>query len=235
MWCGEANYGDRYADVTHEVTTVTYGHRLVLTYNLVDTGPSDALHSAAEAGSLVSKFQRVYERWGKSTLMSDSGDFAYISCTLEHQYTESSLSLRDLKGKDSAIVAQAAKAAEIAGFTICLATLEVKREGTIEEHYCGFSCGHDDDNIIDEIDTRFQLKHVVDLGGNTVAKDIDVAEESILPKDFFANESYDDKDVEGYTGNEGATATLWYKKAVSLARYLQLLDNSLRPKFACCV
>ena len=221
MWCGEADRWDRYADVTHEVTPVTFGHRLVLTYNLVDTGPSDALHSAAEAGSLESKFKRIFERWRKSYLNGEEGPIEYVSCILDHQYTESSLSLANLKGKDKSIVSQAAKVAGLHEFTICLATVEATREGAIDDWGDGGGYRGDED-FIDEIESGFKLQQVVDLDGNTVAKEIDVNEESIVPKDYFKDEDPDDRDVE-YTGNEGATAKLWYQKAVGFSSVLQWL------------
>ena len=203
----------RYADVTHEVKKVTAGHRLVLTYNLIDTEEKSTLQLAANSETSDAKLERILNRWKDQGSFLDTrtmNDIDYITYCLEHQYTEESLCLSNLKGHDKQIVAQAARIGPQAEYSICLATLERKHAGAVDED-------EDDDDeheIFDEFENDWKLPRVVDLEGNMIVEDFPIEEEAVIPENPFGRNDIWNEEFEGYTGNEGATTTLWYRKTV---------------------
>jgi hypothetical protein len=85
-----------YADVQHEITPVTYGYRLVLTYNLVQDS-SEPKQSAAAVDASYARLEQLLKTWTDDHVHQKM--FIY---PLDHQYTPSKLSLNSLKGQDAA-------------------------------------------------------------------------------------------------------------------------------------
>lgn len=152
---------------------------------------------------------------------------------LEHKYTDASLGLQGLKGADLAKVQALQHFAETRDMVVYLASMEKEITGAADEPYGGYgrrrrgyqAYGYDDDEsdeddgghheITDEIDSSLTLKRVVDIHGHEVVTDVDVSEDEILQEDPFDDREPTDESYEGYTGNAGATATHWYRDAVS--------------------
>ncbi|EON69319.1 hypothetical protein W97_08579 [Coniosporium apollinis CBS 100218] len=65
--------------------------------------------------------------------------------------------------------------------------------------------------IIDECDKSLKLKRVVDFAGRVVGTEFDVDEDNIIQDEPFKDREPDEEDFEGYTGNEGASTTHWYR------------------------
>jgi hypothetical protein len=85
-----------YSDVSHEIRPVTLGHRLVLTYNLVqDQSTPEQTASALDVSH--EKFESLLQLWNDQFT-----HIAKLIYPLEHQYTPASLSLEKLKGHDAA-------------------------------------------------------------------------------------------------------------------------------------
>ncbi|KAJ0157967.1 hypothetical protein HZ326_0583 [Fusarium oxysporum f. sp. albedinis] len=85
-----------YSDVTHEVERLTSGYRLVLTYKLFATGEDELsastfFHQTKDLKSMLARFRTDLPKVGK------------LLYPLDHLYTESSLCLRNLKGRDRSI------------------------------------------------------------------------------------------------------------------------------------
>ncbi|SCO85503.1 uncharacterized protein FRV6_09630 [Fusarium oxysporum] len=85
-----------YSDVTHEVERLTSGYRLVLPYKLFATGEDELWASiffqqTKDLKSILAKFRTDLPKVGK------------LLYPLDHLYTESSLCLRNLKGRDRSI------------------------------------------------------------------------------------------------------------------------------------
>jgi hypothetical protein len=141
---------------------------------------------------------------------SQSDACSYLIYLLDHRYTEASLSLDRLKGVDSARVQRVAVLAEKHNFKCYLATVEKVVSGGVDEDAGRFSGPH---TIFDTSESSLELKTVVDLDGKVVLADVPVEEEDFVQKQPF-NRKPDEEDYEGYTGNEGAYATHWYRSTV---------------------
>ncbi|KAI1333053.1 hypothetical protein F5Y16DRAFT_2023 [Xylariaceae sp. FL0255] len=83
----------------------------------------------------------------------------------------------------------------------------------------------DEDYHEEEIDRSLSLKDVRELGGTTVFESLDYEANNILNERQFDEESPDDEDHTGFTGNEGATATYWYRNTVCLVVPQAFLDK----------
>ncbi|KAL5119678.1 hypothetical protein ACEQ8H_002524 [Pleosporales sp. CAS-2024a] len=85
-----------YSDVQHEILPVASGHRLVLTYNLVQDLSVPA-QSAAALDASQTRLNQLLQSWTSG----HPGQNVFVY-PLQHQYTPSSLSLQNLKGADAA-------------------------------------------------------------------------------------------------------------------------------------
>jgi len=94
------SYAAWYLDVTHEVEEVTSGYRLVLTYNLVQTGPRTPYSASLLDRQLYNPITKAVKDWSASC--ENEGSYDPAVYLLEHQYTDVSLSFETLKGADVA-------------------------------------------------------------------------------------------------------------------------------------
>ena len=191
-----------YADVLHEVRPVISGHRVVLTFNLVQTGPV-IRRSPTDHDGLDANLKSTMLQWSQSDACS------YLIYLLDHKYTEASLSLDRLKGIDSVRVHRVAVLAENYNFRCYLASVEKVVFGGAEE----FSRFGDPHEIFDVCESTLELKRMVDLDGKVVETDVPVDEEDFVQDMPFDREP-DEEDYQGYTGNEGAETTHWYRSTV---------------------
>ncbi|KAJ9637150.1 hypothetical protein H2199_007436 [Coniosporium tulheliwenetii] len=160
---------------------------------------------------------------------------------LDHQYTEESLNFSALKGKDLVKAQLLKDVCDQTDCCLYLASLERKVFGGVEDGYeddyygCGFGYYDDEESededesedrsenrptrgysgdfheIIDECDMSLKLKRIVDFDGNVVGTEFDADEDNIVQEHPFKDREPDEEDFEGYTGNEGASATHWYR------------------------
>lgn len=194
----------------HEVQPITSGQRVVLTYNVINDAQSMPLPSATSLGDSSSQLQQVLRQWGHEGAWDDEGNPIDFLCHyLNHEYIESSISLSRLAGKDLQTVTRAAQVAEQTDFSVYLATFEHERSGGCDED----SYGHD---FLDEDDVEetWMLQKFVDLKGNYIASSVPISEHQMVDPKALDEEDPDDEDYEGWTGNEGAYSTLWYRRTV---------------------
>lgn len=189
---------------------MTSGFRLVLTYNLVQAGDG-VPDSAEEMEEGSTRLRHTLQAW---TRRGTSEKVIYM---LDHQHTETSLRQKNLKGADTLRVKHITKATDETNMAVLL--VDVSRE------VCG-GCDdedeYDDDGkyhtLFDEDVAELTLSRVVDLdrhvlgNGTTVDAEVDFVQDL---NDFFEHRAPDDADFEGWTGNEGAQATPWYRYSVS--------------------
>ena len=157
---------------------------------------------------------------------------------LEHRYAQASISLKALKHGDLLRAQQLHSICDQYEFTLYLASLEREVTGQADEDECDDSFDELDEDDEDERDSAgdlkslssggsyhkiwdicdesFELTRMVDLDGNEVFRDIPVDEDDVLQAEPFKRKP-NRSEYEGYTGNEGATATHWYKDTVGMS------------------
>lgn len=157
---------------------------------------------------------------------------------LEHKYTQSNLKVESLKHADRLCAKELLSICDDYGYTFYLASLEREVTGQAYENDYNHDFSENDDDeeedkddeddednsqysgnsyhhIWDICDDSLKLTCVVDDEGHEVFKDIPVEEKDIVQLHPFKRKP-NKSEYEGYTGNEGASATHWYKDTVSL-------------------
>ena len=182
-----------YADITHEVKPLTSGYRLALTYNLIH--PDGVRISASPATGQVDHLIYLLRQWE-----TNSEPVAKLLYPLEHKYSQSSLSLENLKGRDRSICQNLREAGLHTGFAVFLANMDRVESAS----------DYDDDE-----EDCMDLSLVKTCDGRAVCHDIEVDEEELLDLDCF-NRRPDRVDEGAYTGNESMPAKLTYHDTVRL-------------------
>lgn len=189
-----------YADVLHEVRPVISGFRVMLTYNLIYTRPPvEAPRLALELDKDTQKLRTLVEAWDTGSGDSVPTKLVY---NLEHQYTDASLSLASLKGDDQWKARALIQAVESTGLEVFLADVECTKNEDVE----------DDDGSGSEL----KLRRVVDMSGHQICQDIDIEEDDFVQDGVYDDRYPDSEDYQGYTGNEAAEATYWYRDTALL-------------------
>ena len=236
------SYAAWYADVLHEVKPVTSGYRLVLTYNMIRRNvaglgtPPTPLDDKADLVLALTKYNDSFQK-------SDNGYPGYFIHLLEHQYTQASLRRDLLKGKDLGQVKCLKEAATELGFGLYLASMEKEVLKTDDayadqeernERYCNGYYDEDDEDedeedfhrsddgnySEEEISCDISLQYIVNLDGSQVGEPktggygIEVDEHALVDLAAYEEKDPDDEEHSGYTGNEGCTATFWYRDTV---------------------
>jgi hypothetical protein len=203
----------------HEVKHITRGHRVVLTYNIVNDARFMPLPAAATHGDHDSQLQQVLRQWSDENIwytdIEDEVDF--LCHYLEHEYTWDSLCLPRLVGNDLQVVSRVARAAKRTNFVVYLGTFERKRVGDCEEDESEY--GYHDDSVPEfreenEISDEWVLQRVVALDGTDVAEDVEIGSHYMVDPKILESLKPDDEEFSGWTGNEGAYTTLWYRRSV---------------------
>ena len=124
---------------------------------------------------------------------------------LEHKYTEANLKMDHLKGKDRMRALSLQRACQERGFSFLLANMVHEVMGGCEE-----DSDQEFHEIEDEVERSLKLKVLVDANGSVMARDVPFEEENILQPEPFDRDP-DDEDYSGWTGNEGVSATHWFR------------------------
>ncbi|KAI1414341.1 hypothetical protein F5Y13DRAFT_197797 [Hypoxylon sp. FL1857] len=192
-----------FSDVTHEVEPLESGYRLVLTYNIIHTG--GIRMSAKLAGKQLTNIRILLTEWRSRLPGRDM--LVYL---LDHKYTESSLSLKNLKGRDRAVCQSLYEAGLDCDFTIFLARLNRTQSG------CRYIRSEEEDTELEEVKT---------CDGYTLCTSMPVEEEDIIggPEDLWPLDAADSADEGDFTGNESMPATLRYHDAAVIIAPVQKL------------
>lgn len=196
-----------YSDVPHEVEELTSGYRLVLTYKLFQIEGEQL--SAEKIFSQSEKLGSLLSKWHLSTL--SSGKLAY---GLDHQYTQSSLSLKNLKGRDQAVCHALHNLCSKAGLYVFLARVERSTFGVYDDEDYG---GYYEDEDPNEEAPVTELEAVYSLDGELIATHLSVDDDDVL------GISYKDRDPDSTQGEyteHGMTPTTrrWHDAAIVLLR-----------------
>lgn len=175
---------------------VQSGHRLVLTYNLIQTS-NDSSAKASILDDRKSNLDRVLSSWRKDRQVDTLEPWEAVYM-LDHAYFEANICLDHLKGKDQLRARYLVEACRDQDFCFYLAHFEFSKSG---------SCDSDAESgyhaMIDECERECRLKSLFMSDGQQLAERIGVEEEEVIQQDIFDEDEPDDEDVEGWTGNEG--------------------------------
>ena len=191
-----------YSDVFHEVQKVTSGYRLVLTYNLVQTGSSIPQKAPdSDSNKRLLQSLQVYNQG----ILANLANFPnYLAYSLEHTYSQAGLKLSSLKGKDFARVQNMVSACAKLGFETYLALKE--------------KCIHKDEDYGDDEFSREEgFNYVLDMEGRVQETIPDYDSNNVLDDgNATDDEEPDEEEHEGYTGNEGTPSHYWYRTSMLL-------------------
>ncbi|QKX60275.1 uncharacterized protein TRUGW13939_07418 [Talaromyces rugulosus] len=178
-----------YADVTHEVKPVTSGHRVVLVYSLIHRPTASLLKVGANKTKRLTDCLDLWSRTAEARIERSSNIYGG---GWEIDYDA---------GCPPALVY------------------------TFEHKYTTAELGFDRLKGVDQsrfaelhitdVETTLNLVRVIDRVGATVVTDLPFPEDMLLPVGVL-DRSPDDEDYEGYTGNEGASASHFYTETGAL-------------------
>ncbi|KAH6625191.1 hypothetical protein C7974DRAFT_376744 [Boeremia exigua] len=195
-----------YSDVQHEIKPVTSGHRLVLTYNLVQDQPQPQ-QSAATLDQNMSKFEQTLQAWSRRHIDSE-----YLVYPLEHKYT-ADLSLQSLKGPDAAKGLTLAQLCNKNGIYWFLARMT---EQSRERNYYGGVYGEEEEEEEEE-EVSFLLRDAKLPSGLEIPIFISPVDPASILADMdhlHGDRAADSEDEGEYTGNENMPATFRYHDSV---------------------
>ncbi|KAL8936703.1 MAG: hypothetical protein Q9211_004054 [Gyalolechia sp. 1 TL-2023] len=128
-----------YSDVEHAVRPVTSGHRLVLTYNLIQLagGPRQLASSLNDDHTRLARVMALWNDLSKRPRAHTTSDAcpSFLAYILEHKYTDANLRSDHLKGKDAQQFRALQAACQDQGMLLFLANLEHSKDGSCED-YC---------------------------------------------------------------------------------------------------
>ena len=183
-----------YSDVEHEVRQVKSGHRLVLTYNLVQD-QSLPRQAASLLDASHSSFNRLLRIWNQEFTWRE-----VLVYPLGHQYTEASLCLDSLKGSDAAKGQICQQLCPKNDFYLFLGRI-TKDEAN--------------DEYGDEEEVDYSLNNIVTTAGTPIRMDITLEKSDILaPDNYYEYRDADSEDEGEYTGNASMPARYRYHDTV---------------------
>lgn len=193
-----------YADVTHEIKPIVEGHRLVLIYNILRT--SDG---ASSAGFLTNQDQKMQNAIARLNLHPPTPKrLLYL---LDHKYSQTSLRIDHLKGRDRAVGQTLKEACAKNGWYMFLCDVTKTSSDVGYDDY--YDDGDEDDGPELAIDT------IATCSGQIFASNIELQDEDILGFDPYSERDADSESGGEYTGNEGARVEYRYHDSVSCPPY----------------
>lgn len=198
---------------SQQVKPVTSGYRVALTFNLVHRGPSGIPN--LKSGNVQHEIlKNVLSKW---RLNRDSLQ-DHLVYMLKHEYTDANLTLSHLKSQDYHQASALANAAREVGYEMFLCNIERRISGSADDDEWGYSpysrgSSSGPHQIIEVSEDMIKLTKVVHPDGTAYLKNVEIKEADFVQADPFKGRDADDEDYEGWTGNEGAHTTQWYRSA----------------------
>ncbi|KAL5531710.1 hypothetical protein ACEPAG_4587 [Sanghuangporus baumii] len=232
-----------YADVVHEVQTITSGYRLALSYNLIQEEASAPLPTVPSTSPTHIRLEGVLQKWSQGLYDNPPPQIAYV---LDHKYSRVDLGSggKSLKGKDAQLVTALRQLASKHRVALALAELECHVVGGASDdfdaygsyhkrrrcYYDEYSDDYDDDvpTMGEEESRTIKISSLVDLDGNQLIgkESISLDNEELIPEDPFEDDDPDERDYEGYMGNYPGDVQYWYRRAV-VVLYLEANSHEL--------
>lgn len=193
--------------IAYKIEPVQSGYRWVLTYNLIKdkyTFPQ----SASGLDARTRRFQAVLDSWSTRSPIAD-----FLCYALDHQYTDASLKLSNLKGHDHARVRTVQDACRANGdFYVFLANLETVETWPDDD----VVSGGDGDEDAEGVDWDLRLRRVLDLEGHPLSATALCISASLLIQSYMFSGRDPDRQTGGeYTGNQHADIDRYYNDTVN--------------------
>ena len=237
-----------YSDCRHQIKPVKSGYRVVLTYDLVLRGASEAGHPPD--AELVDELARCLD--GHFAVPAERRRLVYL---LDHEYTQRGLNWSRLKGDDAARVSALRMAAEQAGCQAVLALADVHETWSAFEPerqhpwngrygYGGWDDNEDEDEDGDSFDPASSDEYELDeLIESTVTLDswlgrpdggvenvgLCIGEDELCASTPSGDLVPRASEYEGYMGNWGNTLDRWYHRG-ALVLWPTRLDFAVRAE-----
>jgi len=212
-----------FADCEHELKPVTKGFRLALIYNLImkQEGQDDQAQSQLPSADFLTgemiKLQKL--GWKSANICH-----RYV---MKHKYTPTNLSLANMKGRDRLVVDLLRSVQDENGhplYSLSLVLLTRHQSGQAAfDHFRRYDDSEDEkgSHVMEEVyEDSTNIDYWIGPDGTKIRnwKNLSIFENSLLidgdMDDMFdENESPDEEEYEGYTGNEGPTLDYWYYRS----------------------
>ena len=117
-----------YTDVTHEVKEITSGHRLALSYHLINTSPGISPPHLPSDHSSLQHLREIFSRWSKDEYpeLEVSPAVAYV---FTHEYTEESLNATIFKGEDQRVASILKDVGDTEGIMVLMGWFNARVKG----------------------------------------------------------------------------------------------------------
>lgn len=218
-----------YADCHHSVEKVTAGYRIALTYNLVLENPPD-LELTSKNSGLTRNLRDYFCSQDSKLPLHRHPSPRWLVYLLDHQYTQKSLTWKNLKGADRTSASQLLRSASDLGLEVHLALADVHEVWSAENdfhsrgrrRYWDDSEDDDDDSQADAenmelgeiVVNECSLNHWMDAKGQPKKFGSKYVDDSMICWTKATDEFSPLKtEYEGYMGNYGNTVDKWYHRA----------------------
>jgi len=225
----EMRYIAFYADCQHEVKPVTSGYRVCLVYNLALANSQKTLPLAAKNSVIVHQLTDYLTTWAQqeNTRFEHNEELqpsdTLRAVLLKHRYTEAEFNFNNLKGLDKIYAQVLTKAAQASDCQLHLGLVTLWEVGDISEYFYddyGYGRGRNSKNKEEEyeigeiIDSNLSINNWIAIDGTKkYFGEIGINEEQIISKKAIGSGKPDETEIEGPTGNAGATMDRWYHRA----------------------
>ena len=179
----------------HEITEVTSGYRLVLTYNLINTIPTNPAKVPTGLAEKMKEWEEALLFWKHNYNGNASDCPAVLAYILRHWYTKETLSYSRLKGGDRVTGLCLSELCKKHGFVFYLATLEHEFGSKTESEGVGIffcdTCSHFFDPKPEKLYAMVEweslaLESIVELDGAKLLDEVPFNESQIVQDDPFA-------------------------------------------------
>jgi hypothetical protein len=192
--------------VEHEITEVTSGYRLVLTYNLINTVPTKPAKVPTGLAEKTKELEEALLFWKHNYKRNASDCPGVLAYILHHRYKRGTLSYSRLKGGDRVTGLCLSELCKKHGFVFYLAELDRTVCGELEntgycDRHCAFMFRWGDDNEGPDIYhftkiiwERLSLDSIVELDGAKLLDEVPFNKLQIVQDDHFTDGPYEQAD-----------------------------------------
>jgi hypothetical protein len=215
----EMRYAAFYADCQHEVRPVTADYRLCLIYNLALAKPAQQQPLAPNHSTVIDKLTVFLRDWAarEAQIQDDDQDENApnkLAVLLTHHYSEAELNFQQLKNLDRVTARVLVEAAQAAQCQAHLALVTLWESGDAEGGGYYYDNDPDDYEMGEIYDSSLTVNYWLDVNGkHQELGEMQISEDQIIAEKALGDGKPDEEEVDGPTGNAGATMERWYHRA----------------------